>query len=72
MPEWDRQNRGRSQKNRYSTSYGDDKQEDGDYDGKSCSDFHQLPGRGIADVEDLTMLSGLRDYDTDEESDRKD
>lgn len=36
--------------------YGRDEK---DWDGKSCSDHDQLPGRGIEDVESLTMLHGL-------------
>lgn len=66
MVNWDKQNRGRNREAEYTTSYGDDKQDGGDYDGKSCADYHQLPGRGIRDVEDLTMLSGLAHYDEDQ------
>lgn len=80
MPEWSRQREGNRRSN-YSTSYGDDRSASGagdsggtDYDGKSCSDFHQLPGRGVEDVESLTMLHqiGLNGMDEDEESDRND
>jgi hypothetical protein len=60
MPQWDTNTRGQNREDE--DSYFGDKT---DWDGKSCSDFHQLPGRGIRDVEDLTMLSGLAEYDTD-------
>ena len=71
MVNWDRQNRGRSREAEYTTSYGDDQNGEADYDGKSCSDFHQLPGRGVEDVESLTMLHqlGLNSMDEDEDGD---
>lgn len=68
MTNWDTQERGRNQENRFTTSYGED-DADADWDGKSCSDFHQLPGRGIEDVESLTMLHGMEmsdEYGEDE------
>lgn len=46
------------QDDQFTTSYGE-QDADSDWDGKSCSDFHQLPGRGIRDVESLTLLHGL-------------
>lgn len=58
MPNWNRQRDG-NRESEYTTSYGDEKQDGADYDGKSCADFHQLPGRGIEDVESLTMLHQL-------------
>jgi len=68
MPQWNTTERGKTQEDQFTTSYGQGKGGGGgtDYDGKSCSDHHQLPGRGIRDVEDLTMLSGLAHYDDDE------
>jgi len=66
MPQWNTTERGKTQEDQFTTSYGDGST-DGDYDGKSCSDFHQLPGRGIRDVEDLTMLSGLAHYEQDDQ-----
>lgn len=58
MPEWNHTDRGQIQDDPFTTSYGDTNA-DSDYDGKSCADFHQLPGRGIEDVESLTILNGL-------------
>jgi len=55
---WNTTDRRQAQESRFTTSYGED-DADADYDGKSCSDFHQLPGRGIEDVESLTMLHGM-------------
>jgi hypothetical protein len=57
-PNWNTTERGTSREEQFTTSYGD-RNQDPDWDGKSCSDFHQLPGRGIEDVESLTMLHGL-------------
>lgn len=69
MVNWDTQNRGRSREEQYTTSYGDDQDDGGDYDGKSCADFHQLPGRDIEDAESLSMLHqmGLNAMDEDDE-----
>jgi hypothetical protein len=53
MPRWNTTDRG---VNREAEANFHDKK---DYDGKSCMDHHRLPGRGISDVESLTMLSGL-------------
>lgn len=61
MVNWDTQTRGQNRQNE--DSYYHNKT---DWDGKSCADFHQLPGRGIRDVENLTLLSGLQHYDNDE------
>lgn len=65
MPRWNQTDRGQIRDDPFTTSYGD-RNADSDYDGKSCSDYHQLPGRGLRDVESLTMLSGLSEYDQDE------
>lgn len=64
MPEWNTTERGKTREDQ------DKEYEDADWDGKSCMDHHLLPGRGIRDVEDLTMLSGLqaRAETEDEES----
>lgn len=61
MPNWNTKTRGQNRDTE--DSYFDNS----DYDGKSCSDHHQLPGRGVRDVEDLTMLSGLQDYPVEDE-----
>lgn len=66
-PRWDTKNRGQSREDEDSYFEGET-----DWDGKSCSDFHQLPDRGIRDVEDLTMLSGLRANAEDESEDCSD
>lgn len=60
MPQWNTTERGKMREEE--DSYFDSE----DWDGKSCADYHQLPGRGIRDVESLTMLSGLSEYDQDE------
>jgi len=73
VPEWNQTERGKMREDQFTTSYGDRSASGAgggsgaDWDGKSCSDFHQLPGRGIRDVEDLTMLSGLAHYDQDQD-----
>lgn len=61
MPQWDTETAGQMRDDGYTTSYGDGTNAEGraDYDGKSCSDYHQIPGRGIEDVESLTILHGL-------------
>lgn len=64
MVQWNTSNRGvmREDEKRYHNHT--------DYDGLSCADFDGLPGRGARDVEDLTMLSGIKaDHET---ADRKD
>jgi hypothetical protein len=52
-PTWDTQTRGQNRAED-STEY------ETDYDALSDADFEGLPGHGMRDVEDLTMLSGLQ------------
>lgn len=68
MVEWNTTDRGQIQEDGFTTSYGE-QDSDADYDGKSCSDHHQLPGRGIRDVESLTLLHGLGLREMDEADD---
>lgn len=70
MPQWNHTDRGQIQDDPFTTSYGDQTTES-DYDGKSCADYHQCPGRGIEDVESLTMLHGLAMQELDESDDQK-
>jgi hypothetical protein len=73
MPEWNQTERGKMREDQFTTSYGDRSASGAgggsgaDWDGKSCSDFHQLPGRGIEDVESLTLLHGLGLQEMDED-----
>lgn len=62
MVHWDTNTRGQNREEE--SGYYDET----DWDGKSCSDFHQLPGRGIEDVESLTMLHGLGMQEMEDES----
>lgn len=66
-PVWNTTERGQNREDEDSY-YG----EQSDWDGKSCSDFHQLPGRGIRDVEDLTLLHGLALKESGESEDDQD
>jgi hypothetical protein len=65
MPQWNHTERGQIRDDPFTTSYGT-QDADSDWDGKSCADYEQLPQRGPRDVESLTMLSGLAEYDSDE------
>lgn len=58
-PDWNTTESGTIQENHFTTSYGDDTDSEADWDGASCSDHRHVPGRGIRDVEDLTMLHGI-------------
>lgn len=63
MPNWNRRERG------VMTDEEEGYYDSGDYDALSCAEFDGLPGRGVRDVEDLTMLSGLK---AEHEENRKD
>lgn len=53
MPNWNTTDRGITREDE--ESYYESR----DWDGKSCMDHHGIAGRGIEDIEDLTMLSSL-------------
>lgn len=70
-PQWNTTDRGKTREDQFETSYGDGSSE-GDWDGKSCSDYSQIPGRGVRCVEELTMLSGLQaDAETPDDQGRQ-
>lgn len=60
-PNWNTQERGQNRDEE------DSYYEETGWDGLSCADFQGLPGHGIRDVEDLTLLSGIQHYEDGEE-----
>lgn len=74
-PNWNTTESGKMREDEFTTSYGERSRGNGGdsgsagWDGKSCADFHQLPGRGIRDVESLTLLNGLARQEAADEPD---